>query len=315
MAGRRTTERREGHPEGGTPRTLVLGSRLLVLDAQAVQIVFIVPELPEVEHARRTLSQWLGGARIDAVIVQDARILDDGVTTARVVRALEGRRVTSIERRGKWLRMALDSGRVFSHLGMTGKWVRAEVGAETRRFEKVRFDVTARGGTRRSVRYLDPRLFGRFVVVKDGQADLAAWSELGPDPLVDGIDVAALHAKLAKRKLAIKPTLLDQGVLAGVGNILATEALFIARIDPRRPARDLSRVEVGKLARGIRRAIDKTLAMDVAKETIQYVEEPGAPNPFTIYGHEGEPCPACKRPLSKMVLGGRGTVLCVHCQR
>ncbi len=279
-----------------------------------MQIAFIVPELPEVEHARRTLSRWLEGARIDAVTVQDARILDHGVTPARVVRALEGRRVTAVERRGKWLRLALDSGRVFSHLGMTGKWVRTEVGAEETRFEKIRVDATARDKTRRSVRYLDPRLFGRFVVVKEGEADLKAWNELGPDPLVDGIDVSALHAKLAKRRLAIKPTLLDQGVLAGVGNILATEALFYARIDPRRPSRDLSRVEVGKLSRGIRRAIDRTLAKETG-ETIQYVEEPGAPNPFTIYGHEGEPCPSCSRPLAKMFLGGRGTVLCVHCQR
>jgi formamidopyrimidine-DNA glycosylase len=279
-----------------------------------VQIRFIVPELPEVEHARRTLEQWLSGARIDAVSVQDARILDAGVTPARVVRGLEGRRVEAIERRGKWLRIVLDAGRVFSHLGMTGKWVRAEIGEEARRFEKVRLDVTARGRVRRSVRYLDPRLFGRFVYVKEGGAELPVWSELGPDPLADGIDVAALHAKLAKRKLAIKPTLLDQGVLAGVGNILATEALFMARIDPRRPARELSLAEVGKVARGIRRAIDKTLAMQEG-ETIQYVEEAGAPNPFTIYGQEGTPCPSCKRPLSKMVLGGRGTVLCVHCQR
>jgi len=276
--------------------------------------IFIVPELPEVEHARRTLEQWLGGAHIDTVHVHDARILDDGVTPARVVRALEGRRVMALERRGKWLRIVLDSGSVFSHLGMTGKWVRCEVGDETLRFEKVRLDVTARARKRRSVRYLDPRMFGRFVVLKESDADLPVWSELGPDPLVDGIDVAALHAKLAKRKLAIKPTLLDQKVLAGVGNIVATEALFVARIDPRRPACELSRAEVGKLARGILRGIEETLAMQEG-ETIQYVEEPGAPNPFIIYGHEGEPCPRCKRPLAKMVLAGRGTVLCAHCQR
>lgn len=279
-----------------------------------MQIALIVPELPEVEHARRTLEAWLGGARIEAVHVQDARILDDGVTPARVVRALSGQRVRSVERRGKWLRIALDEGRVFSHLGMTGKWVRAEPGEEARRFEKVRLDVIARGRVRRSVRYLDPRLFGRFVVQAEKDAELAAWSELGPDALVDGIDVGRLHAVLAKRKLAIKPTLLDQGVLAGVGNILATEALFMAKIDPRRPSRSLSRAEVSALAKGVRRAIDKTLAMQEG-ETIQYVEEPGAPNPFTIYGHEGEPCPRCKRPLAKMVLGGRGTVLCAHCQR
>jgi formamidopyrimidine-DNA glycosylase len=278
-----------------------------------VQSVFIVPELPEVEHARRTLERWLAGARIDAVRVQDARILDVGVQPARVVRALTGRRVIAVDRRGKWLRLSLEgtAGRVFSHLGMTGKWVRAGVEDDAVRFEKVRLDVT-KGRTRRSVRYVDPRLFGRFVVTNE---DLPIWSELGPDPLVDGIDVDALHAKLAKRKLPIKPTLLDQSVLAGVGNILATEALFTARIDPRRPARDLSRKEVAALARGILRAIDATLAMQGDGETIQYVEEAGADNPFTIYGNEGTPCPSCKRPLSKMVLGGRGTVFCVSCQR
>jgi formamidopyrimidine-DNA glycosylase len=131
----------------------------------------------------------------------------------------------------------------------------------------------------------------------------------------DLIPEDALHAKFVKRRLAINPTLLDQSVLAGVGNILATEALFLARIDPRRPARDLSRKEVSTLARGIRRAIDKTLAMQGDSETIAYVEEAGAENPFTIYGNEGTPCPRCKRPLSKMVLGGRGTVFCVACQR
>jgi formamidopyrimidine-DNA glycosylase len=301
--------------------TPVLGPSGAVLDlvvgAEAVQIALIVPELPEVEHARRTLEQWLVGARIDVVKVQDARILDEGITPARVVRSLTGRRVDAVERRGKWLRLVLDEGRVFSPLGMTGKWVRAEVGAEPTRFEKVRFDVTAggRSRTKRSIRYVDPRLFGRFVALGEKDADLPVWSTLGPDPLVDGIDVAALHAKLAKRKLAIKPTLLDQEVLAGVGNILATEALFMARIDPRRPARELSRAEVSALAKGIKKAIARTLALQGEGETIQYVEEAGAENPFTIYGQEGTPCPKCKRALSKMILGGRGPVLCAFCQR
>ncbi|MDB5221326.1 MAG: formamidopyrimidine-DNA glycosylase, partial [Myxococcaceae bacterium] len=129
----------------------------------------------------------------------------------------------------------------------------------------------------------------------------------------DGIDVDALHAKLAKRKLAIKPTLLDQTVLAGVGNIHATEALFAARIDPRRPARDLSRKEVAALARGITRSIEKAIALH-AGPTITYVEEAGAPNSFLVYGNEGTPCPRCKRPLGKMILAGRGTVFCTQCQ-
>jgi formamidopyrimidine-DNA glycosylase len=263
-----------------------------------------VPELPEVEHARRTLEQWMLRGHIDSVSVQDARILDDGTKPAAVVRALTGAYVAAIQRRGKWLRIELDSGvRVFSHLGMTGKWVLARPVDGTLKFEKVRFDVSA-----------DPRIFGRFVVIAKKDADLPAWSALGPDPLLDGIDVGALQAKLATRKLAIKPALLDQTVLAGVGNIQATEALFDARIDPRRPARELSRKEVSALARAITRTIARTIALQDGP-TIQYVEEAGAPNPFLVYGNEGTPCPRCKRPLAKMVLGGRGTVFCPHCQR
>ncbi len=273
----------------------------------------LVPELPEVEHARRTLDPWLRRTRIDAVTVHDARILDDGTKPAGVVRALTGARVGAIDRRGKWLRIELDSGaRIFSHLGMTGKWARARVGAPTLAFEKVRIDVSGQG-RRRSVRYLDPRLFGRFVVVAEAFADLPVWSALGPDPLVDGIDIDALHAKLQNRKVSIKATLLDQTVLAGIGNIQATEALFTARIDPRRPARELSRKEVAVLARGITRTIAKTLALQ-AGPTIQYIEEAGAENPFRIYGNEGTPCPRCKRSLGKMILAGRGTVFCAHCQ-
>ncbi len=269
-----------------------------------------MPELPEVEHARQMLELWIDRARITRVTVQDARILDVGVKPAQVTAALEGRRVERLERRGKWLRIALDEGALFSHLGMTGKWVKASPASEPLRFEKVRLDVVV-GRAKRSVLYLDPRLFGRFVVPA---VDLPIWSALGPDPLVDGIDVAALHAKLQRRKLAIKPVLLDQKVLAGIGNIYATEGLYTARIDPRRAASSLSRAETAALARGLRKALLASIARNT-EETITYVEEPGADNPFVIYGNEGTPCPRCKQPLAKMVLGGRGTVFCSHCQR
>jgi formamidopyrimidine-DNA glycosylase len=271
-----------------------------------------VPELPEVEHARRMLEIWIQGATLRVVSVQDARILDEGVQPGEVIGALEGRRVERVERRGKWLRVQLDEGMIFSHLGMTGKWVKACPGDEPLRFEKVGLDVTVgRAKARRSVRYLDPRLFGRFVAAPE---DLPIWSALGPDPLVDGIDVAALHAKLQCRKLAIKPTLLDQKVLAGIGNIYATEALFAARIDPRRASSSLSRTETAALARALREVLRKSIASNT-EETITYVEEPGAANPFRIYGQEGTPCPRCREPLGKMVLGARGTVFCTRCQR
>ncbi len=276
-----------------------------------------MPELPEVEFARRVLALSTKGQTITRVRVADARILDEGVKAAAIVRALTGRAVLSVARRGKWLRIALDdtkkAGLVFSHLGMTGRWQATTVDAAELRFEKVRLDL-ARGTETSSLRYTDPRLFGRFVVTRE---DLSAWKGLGPDPLLDGIDAAVLATKLARRKKkTIKETLLDQTLLAGIGNIQAQEALFRAKLHPERMASDLSTREVRALATALLDTIHATLALTPEGQTkIVYVEEANAPNPFAIYGREGEPCPRCKKALVKIVQGGRSTIFCPRCQR
>ncbi len=269
-----------------------------------------MPELPEVEFARRLLERALKGATIERVAIEDARILDQRVKPRAVITALSGRRVQAVERRGKWLRIVLDRGLLFSHLGMTGKWTIGKADDPPVRFEKARLVATKRA-RRVAACFSDPRLFGRFVVASE---DLDAYRELGPDPLHDGVDADRLHAKLARRKLPIKPTLLDQALLAGVGNIQATDALFMARIDPRRASSALSRREVGALARAIVRSIERTLELEQG-DTIQYVEEPGADNPFIVYGRGGDPCPKCKRALVRIVQAGRATVFCSRCQR
>ena len=273
-----------------------------------------MPELPEVEHARRSLSRWLGASDIVRATVSDLRILKPRLSAAVVDKALRGRRVKKIERRGKWLRIVLVPAAkkptfLYSHLGMTGKWVLAP-SPEAVRFEKLRLVVEKTGCTR-NVCYLDPRLFGRLFLASE---DPPEWTSLGPDPLHDGIDVDQLAAKLARRSAPIKPTLLDQTVLAGVGNIQATEALFDALIDPRRPAHSLGKKEVTAVARGIEKSIARTLLAQKGP-LITYVEEVGAENPFIVYERGGEPCPRCGRPLRKIFLAGRGTVFCPHCQR
>jgi len=277
-----------------------------------------MPELPEVEFARRGLERWTKGRTIERVHVADTRALDRGWTPRKLSSALEGATVVDVARRGKWLRLTLDSGLlIFSHLGMTGKWMERAVDAPPEPFEKLRFDLLSPRGPRRktgaatTIRYRDPRLFGRFTVAPK---EIAEWRALGPDPLVDGVDADRFAETLAKRRLSIKQVLLDQKVLAGVGNILATEALFIARIHPERPANELSAKEAKGLARAVVRSIERTLAREAGPE-ITYVEEPHAPNPFVIYGHAGEPCPRCKTPLERIVQGGRGTVFCKVCQR
>lgn len=270
-----------------------------------------MPELPEVEIAARNLRRWMRDRTIARVVVRTSRVIRGG-TARSIVSAVEGRAVKRIDRCGKWLRIMLDDGsRVFSHFGMSGRFVRRSSDDPTERSERARFDMSEVATKHASIRYIDPRMFGRLLVSRD---DIEAWTALGPDPLVDGIDVTRLAAVLSKKKRSIKETLLDQAVLAGIGNIQATEALWHARIDPRRTSSALTKLEVRALTKGIDRSIADTLAHETGPE-ITYVEDAGAPNPFIVYGRGGEPCPRCRTPFSRIVLGGRGTVFCAKCQR
>ncbi|WP_394820917.1 Fpg/Nei family DNA glycosylase [Pendulispora albinea] len=260
-----------------------------------------MPELPDVEMARRDLQRWLRGAEITAAQSTDRYIARGSPPGFK--RSLMGRTVKKVSRRGKWLRIELDDGaygRLFSHLGMTGSWTRVELGAPTQRWERARFDLTHRGRTS-SVRYIDSRRFGRLVLARE---DIEEWTSLGPDPLVDGIDESALFASLARRRQAIKDVLMDQSILAGIGNILVTEALWLAKVDPRSPGDALTRDDVSAVAQGLRAALEQELGERAR----------GQPDVFSVYGHAGKPCPRCTTPFVRIVLGGRGTTFCVQCQ-
>ncbi|BCA56912.1 formamidopyrimidine-DNA glycosylase [Nitrospira sp. KM1] len=200
-------------------------------------------------------------------------------------------------RKGKWLRFILDDeSRVFSHLGMTGDWLQVPMNAPAQRSERARIDVIQRGRAI-SVRYVDARRFGRLIVARD---DIADWTTLGPDPLVNGVDIGRLSETFAKSQRAVKIILMDQRVLAGIGNILATDALWIARLDPRSPGIALLPRDAREMARGLHQAIARELA------------DPG--DSFFVYGSAGKPCPRCGRRLSSIVLGGRTSVYCPGCQ-
>ena len=265
-----------------------------------------MPELPEVEIARRNLERWLGRARLTRVELLPRSFVGDAPAFART---LHGRTVRRVERRGKWLRFVFDGEVVlYAHLGMTGKWVLRGRDDPAERHERARLD-----SARRSVRFVDPRRFGRLQGAVGEAAPPAAFRALGPDALADGVDPARLHARLGARQRSVKETLLDQTIVAGVGNIQAAEALWRARIHPARPAASLTAAEARALARAIEASIADTLAREDGPE-ITYVEEPGAPNPFDVYGKEGHPCPRCGARLTRIVQGGRSTVLCPRCQ-
>ena len=265
-----------------------------------------MPELPEVEVARRNLEKWLRRQKLTKVELSP-RVFEGNAPA--FAQKLVAHTVQEVERRGKWLRLQCDHELVlFSHLGMTGKWVLRKHDDPPQPYERARLD-----NARRSVRYVDPRLFGTLVGAS-GDTAPNAWRALGPDALVDGVDAAQLQSKLAKRRKTIKETLLDQTVLAGVGNIQAAEALWRAKIHPERAADSLTKAEVAALADGIVASIRDTLAREDGPE-ITYVEEAGAENPFDVYGKQGQACPRCGTTLVRIVQGGRSTVYCPKCQR
>jgi len=295
-----------------------------------------MPELPEVEVAARNLRRWGVGRRVSGTTADPRAARIFRPATARALARLSGARLDEVRRIGKNLllkfgpadkRKAAPPLGVWSHLGMTGKWVLRRAGDPAPASR--RLSLALDDGRR--LDYVDLRMFGRFRLVPGARFDeIPDLAALGPDPLADGVDVRRLGERLARVALPIKVALLDQTVLAGVGNIQASESLFRARLDPRRPARSLSPAELKRLARGIRDSIAFTLesfaktGAEGDDADIAYVEE-NAPNPFLVYGRAGEPCPGHQRnkkagkqgkqgTIVRIVQAGRATFYCPDCQ-
>jgi len=271
-----------------------------------------MPELPEVEHQARALCRLLEGATIERAEADATPVLKGKTTPTTFAAALAGRTFEGIERVGKLLLLSFDAGvGLASHLGMTGKWrLRAE-GAEPPRHGRARLFL--RDG--RVLDYVDVRMLGRLEIVpRAAFASLVA--ALGPDPLRDGLDARLLAARLAGSGRPIKTMLLDQTVLAGLGNIQVTEALFRARVHPWHPADSLTTAEIKALAEGILATIEHTLAAHERDDEIIYLSDrTDAPNPFLVYGRVGEPCPRCSKPITTITLAGRTSPFCPRCQR
>jgi formamidopyrimidine-DNA glycosylase len=284
-----------------------------------------MPELPEVEHAARTLRRLALGRRVARVLL-DGRagrlFRPDG--PAAVAAALRGARLTAVDRRGKHLLLTLagPGGPVglSSHLGMTGKWQAGPRWAPAAPTPgaplppHVRAALLLDDGT--TLHYDDPRMFGRLRVVPGARFEaLAEVAALGPDPLHDGVAPAALGAGLAATRRPVKVALLDQGLLAGVGNIHAAEACWRARLDPRRRADRLGPREVAALARALRATFRFALAK-LDGPDIEYLEE-GGDNPFHVYGREGARCRhrGCGGVVRRIVQAQRSTFYCPRCQR
>jgi formamidopyrimidine-DNA glycosylase len=274
-----------------------------------------VPELPEVETVRSRLEPVLAGRTFRRVEIADERLTRPFPPTA-VAAALEGERVAAVERRGKYLIVRFESGRVLLiHLRMTGSVLVAR-GDGLPDDPHRRAVVSLDDGS--DVAYRDVRRFGTWVLLEPGEADAYIDGRVGDEPLGAGFTAEALGRRLGGRRAPVKALILDQRVVAGVGNIYADEALWHARLHPLRPAGELTVAEVRDLHRGIRRALRKGIERQGAslRDYSTPDGERGAmQDDFAVYGRAGEPCSRCGSPIEKTRAGGRGTWFCPQCQR
>jgi len=284
-----------------------------------------MPELPEVEHLRRSLDPVLVGARLHAVTVRRRSVVDrSGAELGDAL--LSGQTIVATHRRGKQMALEAGNGRALVvQLGMTGSMT-IEAGVAPRGMEAkhrhVLWDFSPvnaagpRGSTPRwRLAFRDPRRFGGLTAYASMDALHQTWSELGPDALT--ISASDLAAALARARRPIKAALLDQGVLAGVGNIYADESLFAARIHPLRLAAALEHAEVAELARQLRRIL--SAAVEQGGSTLRdYRDAFGQPGTavqsHAAYGREGQPCLTCGTPLEGIRVIARATVFCPQCQ-
>jgi formamidopyrimidine-DNA glycosylase len=273
-----------------------------------------VPELPEVEVIRARLEPALVGRTFERVEIFDSRLVRPFQPEA-VARALEGERVAAVGRRGKYLVVRFESGRVLLvHLRMTGSFRHAPEGLtadDPHRRAVVRLDDGS------DVAYRDVRRFGTWLLVERDHVDEYLGARLGEEPFTSAFTARALGRRLAGRRAPIKAALLDQRSLAGMGNIYVDEALWRARIHPLRPAGALGDDELRRLHRAIRRALELGIARQGSTLT-QYALPDGSPgsmqHEFKVYGRAGEPCDRCGTPIEKIRAGGRGTSYCPGCQ-
>ena len=274
-----------------------------------------MPELPEVETIRRRLAPVLEGATIERAEIADPR-LTRPVDPALVADALRGERIEALDRRGKYLLWRLSSGRTLVvHLRMTGSLRHAadgELPEDAYRRATLALDTGA------AVGYRDVRRFGTWELLDEGHLRPYLDARLGPEPLAGSFTASRLAALAARRTTPVKAFLLDQRRIAGVGNIYADEALWRAQIHPLRPAGELSADELGRLHRALRAVLRKGIERQ-GSTLRDYVTPDGdggaMQHEFHVYGRFGEPCDRCGRPIERIVVGGRGTWFCPHCQR
>lgn len=274
-----------------------------------------MPELPEVETIRRVIEPQIKGLVITEMAVRRPEVTAYPGAD-EFCRRLAGQTISHMTREGKFLIIHLKSkDRIILHLRMTGCLLLVPADCAEEKYTHVVFSLN----NGRELRFSDMRRFGRFWLIREGETDTySGMGKLGVDPLAPECNAAYLSEHLHKRRKTIKECLLEQTVVAGIGNIYSDEILFAAGIYPARPANSLKHTEWERLAE----AITERISYFIEKNAItpeEYLETKGQDyrnTPFLqVYGQESRPCPKCGQTLCRMVIGGRSSVYCPVCQK
>ncbi len=271
-----------------------------------------MPELPEVETTRRGIAPAMEGRRIAALVVREPRLR--WPVPRSLAGEIAGQSVSGVRRRAKYLLIDLEHGSLILHLGMSGSLRVLPTGTPV--IDHDHIDILLDSGL--TLRFNDPRRFGSLLWTRTDPLTHPLLERLAPEPLEDGFDGEYLYAASRRRRVAIKQLLMNSHLVVGVGNIYASEALFRARIHPRRAAGRLSRVQLAKLARAIKSVL--TTAIKVGGTTLRdYVGADGNPGYFRqrlyVYERAGKPCRVCRTPIRQITQGQRSTYFCPRCQR
>lgn len=270
-----------------------------------------MPELPEVETTRRGIEPYLLGKRIVGVIVRQSRL------RWPVPEALEdnlvGQRIYAVERRAKYLLLKTRGGTLIIHLGMSGSLRVIDSNTPPQTHDHI--DILLVGNM--ALRLRDPRRFGALLWCESDPFNHPLLKHLGPEPLTDDFQGKHLYTRSRRRKVSVKGFIMDNCTVAGVGNIYANEALFLAGIHPRRKACRISLARYRQLAAALKHVLRESIK--AGGTTLRdFIRENGQPGYFVqqlkVYGKIAEPCPVCGHRIKKVSLAQRATYFCPRCQ-
>ena len=270
-----------------------------------------MPELPEVETTCRGISPHVKNQTIKRIKIRNRNLrwpVPRGLSSK-----LAGHKIKTVKRRAKYLLLGTDLGTIIIHLGMSGSLRVVPEGSRADKHDHV--DILL--GNKKILRLRDPRRFGCVLFTEQPPAEHKLLIKLGPEPLSNEFDGDYLYKLSRKRKVAVKIFIMNSQAVVGVGNIYASEALFLAGILPRKLAGKLTRVECNKLASAIKRVLKSAIKAG-GTSLRDFTRSDGNPGYFAqslkVYDRKGEPCRKCGNPVKSKVIGQRSTYYCTHCQ-